>query len=60
MKQTALITGGTGFLGKRLGMALKDGFNVVLTGRNNKHNRDAQDFTGCATLPFLLRRNFHP
>ncbi len=51
MKQTALITGGTGFLGKRLGMALKDRFNVLLTGRNNKHNRDAQDFTGCTTLP---------
>jgi UDP-N-acetylglucosamine 4,6-dehydratase/5-epimerase len=51
MKQTALITGGTGFLGKRLGMALKDRFNVVLTGRNHKHNREAQEFTGCTTLP---------
>jgi nucleoside-diphosphate-sugar epimerase len=51
MKQTALITGGTGFLGKRLGMALKDRFNVVLTGRNHKHNREAEEFTGCTTLP---------
>ncbi|MCA1601101.1 MAG: polysaccharide biosynthesis protein, partial [Acidobacteria bacterium] len=24
---------------------------VVLTGRNNKHNMDAQQFTGCPTLP---------
>ncbi len=51
MKQTALITGGTGFLGKRLGLALKDRYRVVLTGRNNKHNLDAQEFTGCPTLP---------
>ena len=51
MKQTALITGGTGFLGKYLGLALKDQYRVVLTGRNHKHNRDAQEFTGCPTLP---------
>lgn len=51
MKQTALITGGTGFLGKRLGLALKDRYRVVLTGRNNKLNQDAQQFTGCPTLP---------
>ena len=51
MAQTLLITGGTGFLGKHLGLALKDQYRVVLTGRNNKHNRDAQEFTGCTTLP---------
>ena len=51
MTQTLLITGGTGFLGKHLGLALKDQYRVVLTGRNNKHNRDAQEFTGCTTLP---------
>jgi UDP-N-acetylglucosamine 4,6-dehydratase len=51
LKQTALITGGTGFLGKRLGLALTDHYRVVLTGRNNKHNMDAQQFTGCTTLP---------
>jgi UDP-N-acetylglucosamine 4,6-dehydratase len=51
MKDTVLITGGTGFLGKRVGMALKEKYNVVLTGRNNKFNMDAQQFSGCMTLP---------
>ena len=51
MKDTVLITGGTGFLGKRLGMTLKEHYNVVLTGRNNKFNMDAQQFSGCLTLP---------
>lgn len=50
-KQTILITGGTGFLGKHLGLMLKDRFNVVLAGRNNKNNRDAEQATGCAVLP---------
>lgn len=51
MKRTILITGGTGFLGKRLGMALAAENRVVLTGRNNKFNMDAQQFSGCLTLP---------
>jgi len=51
MSETILITGGTGFLGKRLGMKLSANHTVVLTGRNNKHNMDAQQFTGCVTLP---------
>ncbi len=42
MKKTVLITGGTGFLGKRLGLALKDEYNVVLAGRNNKQNLFAE------------------
>ena len=51
MKHRILITGGTGFLGKRLGMRLSEDNDVVLTGRNNKFNMDAQQFTGCLTLP---------
>jgi len=51
MTETILITGGTGFLGKRLGMRLSADNKVVLSGRNNKHNMDAQQFTGCLTLP---------
>src|SRR5947208_5718549 len=51
MKATILITGGTGFLGKHLGRSLADEYNVVLTGRNNKHNMDAQQFSGCLALP---------
>jgi UDP-N-acetylglucosamine 4,6-dehydratase/5-epimerase len=51
MKQTILITGGTGFLGKRLGLKLKDEYRVILTGRNNKQNMSAGKFTGCETAP---------
>ena len=43
-----LITGGTGFLGKRLGKRLKqEGYEVFLTGRNNKQNMMASQFSGC-------------
>ncbi len=51
MKKTLLITGGTGFLGKRLALALKDEYRVILTGRNNKQNLMAQKFTGCEVAP---------
>jgi len=51
MKKTIMITGGTGFLGKRLGLALKEKFDVVLAGRNNKHNQYAHEFTGCRMIP---------
>lgn len=51
MKKTVLITGGTGFLGKRLGLALKEDYNVILTGRNNKQNMFAKKFTGCEVAP---------
>jgi len=50
-QQTVLITGGTGFLGKRLGLELKDKYNVILTGRNNKSNMSAHNFTGCQVAP---------
>jgi FlaA1/EpsC-like NDP-sugar epimerase len=50
-KPTILITGGTGFLGKHLGVKLRDRFNVVLAARNNKHNREAEEVTGCRSLP---------
>lgn len=51
MKSKLLITGGTGFLGKRLALALRDQYEVVLTGRNNKQNMAAKSFTGCDVLP---------
>jgi UDP-N-acetylglucosamine 4,6-dehydratase len=51
VSQTVLITGGTGFLGKRLGIALKNDYRVVLTGRNNKQNQAAAKFTGCEAMP---------
>jgi UDP-N-acetylglucosamine 4,6-dehydratase/5-epimerase len=51
MKQKILITGGSGFLGKRLGMALKDKYDVVLASRNNKNNLSAKQMTGCSVMP---------
>lgn len=51
MSETILITGGTGFLGKRLALKLKDKYRVVLTGRNNKQNMVARQFTGCEIAP---------
>lgn len=50
MNQTILITGGTGFLGRRLGAALKREWQVVLTGRNHKQNQMAHEFTSCRVL----------
>lgn len=50
-QKTILITGGTGFLGKRLGLALKSEYRVILAGRNNKLARQAQDYTGCDASP---------
>jgi UDP-N-acetylglucosamine 4,6-dehydratase len=51
-----LITGGTGFLGKHLALAMKNAHAVVLAGRNNKQNRLAQERTGCAVLPLDVSR----
>jgi FlaA1/EpsC-like NDP-sugar epimerase len=51
MQSNILITGGTGFLGKRLGQALGSRYRVVLGARNNKQNMVARDFTGCEVMP---------
>ena len=51
MKKRVLVTGGTGFLGRSLGLSLKDDYDVLLTGRNNKQNMYAQQVTGCNVLP---------
>jgi UDP-N-acetylglucosamine 4,6-dehydratase len=45
------VTGGTGFLGKRLGKRLREmGHYVVLSGRNNKQNLLAAEFSGCEVV----------
>lgn len=47
-----LITGGNGFLGKRLGLKLKGmGHDVILASRNNKQNFLAKEFSGCEIVP---------
>jgi len=51
MKRTVLVTGGTGFLGRNLALALRDQYEVVLASRNNKQNQYAQEKTGCRVLP---------
>jgi len=50
-KQTLLITGGTGFLGRNLAPKLSGQYNVILTGRNNKQNFLAGKLSGCETAP---------
>lgn len=50
-KSKVLITGGSGFLGKRLALQLKDKYEVILGGRNNKQNFTAEKFTGCQSIP---------
>lgn len=49
--ETILITGGTGFLGQRLAIALREHHRVVLGGRDNKRNAQAQRFTSCDVIP---------
>ena len=56
MKETILVTGGTGFLGRALALKLKDTYGVVLTGRNNKQNAYAAQITGCEVLPMDVAR----
>jgi FlaA1/EpsC-like NDP-sugar epimerase len=49
---TILITGGTGFLGKRLGRHFHEaGHSVFLTGRNHDQIRAAEAFSGCTVIP---------
>jgi len=51
VSETLLVTGGSGFLGRRIGTMLKGRFRVVLVGRNNERNQQAREATGCESLP---------
>jgi UDP-N-acetylglucosamine 4,6-dehydratase/5-epimerase len=51
-----LVTGGTGFLGRRLGMTLGEEFEVFLAGRNHKLAAEAAALTGCRVLPMDVCR----
>lgn len=54
--QRILITGGTGFLGRNLAIALRETNTVVLGGRNNKQNLQAEKMTGCQFIPMDVTR----
>ncbi|WP_028064682.1 polysaccharide biosynthesis protein [Solirubrobacter soli] len=46
-----LITGGSGFLGRRLATLLRDSYEPVLASRNHSANRHAEIATGCRSVP---------
>jgi UDP-N-acetylglucosamine 4,6-dehydratase len=50
-KETILVTGGSGFLGRHIAVKLKERYNVILGGRNNGNNQLAQVKTGCPVAP---------
>ena len=49
--QKLLITGGTGFLGKELAIKLRNDYDLLLAGRNNKQNQIAKNITKCDVMP---------
>ena len=42
LRPRVLVTGGSGFLGRHLALALRDGNEVILAARNNKQNAAAR------------------
>ena len=50
MKPTVLLTGGSGFLGRRLALALREDHRVFLAARNQYQNTLAEKFSGCTAL----------
>src|SRR3954447_13863805 len=49
--EKVIITGGSGFLGRRLGKRLREeGHDVILASRNNKQNFLAAAFSGCRAI----------
>ena len=49
--QRILITGGSGFLGRELALKLKNKYEVILAARNNGLNKEAEEVTGCKSIP---------
>jgi UDP-N-acetylglucosamine 4,6-dehydratase len=52
----ALITGGSGFLGRHLARLMQSDYEVVLGARNDSRNAEAARATGCSTLPLDVAR----
>src|SRR5215469_16956771 len=55
-RRRVLITGGSGFLGRNLALALREDYELTLCARNNKQNARASQLTGCAVLPVDVSR----
>ncbi len=51
MKPRVLITGGSGFLGRHLALAMRADWDVILAARNQKQRFHAEQVTGAPTLP---------
>src|SRR5260370_26577833 len=51
MRETVLITGGAGFVGRSLAVALREKYDVILGARNNKQNMMAGEVTHCRVMP---------
>ena len=56
MKPTILVTGGSGFLGRRLGLIFRDEYRVILCARNQLQNMLAERYSGCSTLAVDVAR----
>lgn len=55
-RKRMLVTGGSGFLGRSLALTLRDDFDIVLSGRNNKQNALAAELTDTPVLPMDVAR----
>jgi len=56
MKPTILVTGGSGFVGRRLGLRLRDKYRIFLCARNQLQNMLAERYSGCPSLPVDVAR----
>ena len=56
MKRTILVTGGSGFVGRRLGLRLRDKYRIFLCARNQLQNMLAERYSGCPSLPVDVAR----
>ena len=50
MKTRILVTGGSGFVGRRLGLRLRDEYDIFLGARNQLQNSLASQYSGCPSL----------
>jgi UDP-N-acetylglucosamine 4,6-dehydratase len=56
MKPTILVTGGSGFVGRRFGLRLRDKYRIVLCARNQLQNMLSERYSGCPSIPVDVSR----